>query len=81
MIDQIENCVREVFQITFPEANMELFTRQLSVGDIPEWDSIGNFNFLLALEAEFGVQFDIDQMSALKDIQSILDILKNLVKA
>ena len=35
---------------------------------IPQWDSVAHLQLLLALEAEFGVQFSPDEMAQLSTI-------------
>ena len=34
----------------------------LKMDDFKEWDSVGNFNLLLAIEDSFGIRFDIDEI-------------------
>lgn len=38
---------------------------------IAEWDSIGHLNLMLALEAEFGLEFSPDEMAALTSVGAI----------
>jgi acyl carrier protein len=45
------------------------------LGDFTEWDSMGNFNLLLAVEEEFGIRFTIEQMGEIRSIQAILENL------
>jgi acyl carrier protein len=47
----------------------------LKLGDLEEWDSMGNFNLLLAVEDEFGIRFSVDQMGEIRSVRSILKCL------
>jgi acyl carrier protein len=51
-------------------------TPQSSPESIEAWDSVQHLNLVLALEQEFGVQFEpeeIDQMSNIDRIRSVLE--------
>lgn len=39
--------------------------------DIPEWDSVGHLNLMLALEEAFGVTFSVDEMAELVSVEAI----------
>lgn len=38
---------------------------------IPEWDSVNHINLILALEAEFGVEFDPGEIAELGSVTAI----------
>lgn len=38
---------------------------------IPEWDSVNHINLILALEAEFGVEFDPGEIAELASVEAI----------
>ena len=39
--------------------------------DIPEWDSLGHLNLMLALEEAFNVTFSVDEMPGLVSVAAI----------
>ena len=43
---------------------------------LPQWDSVMHLQLLLALEAEFGIQFSPDEMAQLSSIGLIKQRLK-----
>ncbi len=47
----------------------------LKLGDLEEWDSMGNFNLLLAVEDEFGIRFSVEQMGEIRSVRAILKCL------
>lgn len=48
----------------------------LTAGDLPQWDSIGHVNLLMAVEHEFQIAFDVTDAI---DIESVAD-LKDMVE-
>lgn len=40
--------------------------------DIPDWDSLANVNLVLAVEREFGCQFDTDEIAEFKNIGDMI---------
>lgn len=69
------NNLREIFCKTFPGADIPSEIDNLKVGDFDEWDSLGNFNLLLAIEEFYNIKFEVEQMS---NIKSVSDILVNI---
>jgi len=54
----------------------EAVNESLSFGDLPQWDSMGHMEVMIALEAEFGVEINADTITALTSIPAISDYLK-----
>lgn len=69
--------IRKIFMETFVDSKVPSDIENLKLGEIDEWDSLGNFNLLLAIEEYYKVKFDMDQMSSIK---SVKDIIYNLEK-
>lgn len=59
-----------------PEAVRSMPYSTLRMGAFDEWDSLGNLNLLLAVEAEFSIRFSSEELASL---QSLEDIEKFLV--
>jgi acyl carrier protein len=66
----------KVLHEAFPAASIPGDIAALAVGAFPEWDSLGNFTFLLAVEEEFNVRFSITEMADLKSIAAIAKVLE-----
>ena len=47
------------------------------MGDIDEWDSIGNFNLILAIEQKYGIRFNMEDLDNLKSVKEIKRLLDN----
>lgn len=41
--------------------------------EVPEWDSLGHLNLMLAIEEAFDVSFSIDEMPKLVSVEAIAD--------
>ncbi len=69
--------LQKIFEDTFKvRLNEEKFNK-LKINDIPEWDSMGNINFILAMEKEFKIKFS---MSEIESLDSIFSIKTNLLE-
>jgi len=42
---------------------------------IPEWDSLGHMNLIMALEKHFGVAFTLDEIIELTDLATIQRVI------
>jgi acyl carrier protein len=66
----------KIFIETFSPTQPISFEQDISIGEIPEWDSFGNFNFLVSIEEHFSIRFTVDEMSELKSFFSILKAIE-----
>lgn len=53
---------------------------ELSVGDIPQWDSMGNLAVIAKLEEVFEIDFPVEELFDLTSVQSIVDKVSELTK-
>ncbi len=56
----------------------EIVTETLSIGDIEQWDSMGNMAIIAALEEKLGIEFPIEDLFELNSVQSIVDEIKKM---
>ena len=54
-------------------------TDDLSVGSIPEWDSLAHVGLIAAIEKEFDLQFEIDQVFELEEVEDFVEIVKEII--
>lgn len=66
----------QVLRDTFPDAVFDPEDPSLGLGSFPQWDSLGNFNLLLQVEAAAGVRFSSEEISEIKSLAGIIDGLK-----
>jgi acyl carrier protein len=57
----MENKIKEIMSVVLKVSITEL-DENSSPTTIPNWDSLGHMNLIVALEEEFGVQFDDEDM-------------------
>jgi len=69
--------LRQILIDTFTKSNIPENIDDLKMGDFEEWDSIGNFNLILAVEQKFKVQFDMENLDKIKSIKDIKKFLEN----
>ena len=67
-----------VLKKTFPKGKVPKNFVNLKIGDLPQWDSLGNFNFLLAIEDRFKIRFTTEEMSEIKSVRQIVQSLKKI---
>jgi acyl carrier protein len=68
--------VERVVRDAFPSATLPGPVAELKLGDFKEWDSLGNFNLLLAFEEFYDVRFTPDEIATSQSIARIIDVLK-----
>jgi acyl carrier protein len=60
-----------VLRQQFPDAAFDAAAPGLAVGAFAQWDSLGHFNFLMAVEEAFETRFSLEQVSELKSLAEI----------
>ena len=68
--------LREILEKTFPNENISENIRTLKLGDLESWDSLGNFNLLLAIEEFYDLRFSMDEIESIKSVNKIIEILE-----
>ena len=63
--------LRDILKKTFNNSVIPEEIKDLKMGDFDEWDSMGNFNLLLAVETEYKIQFDFGELENLTSVASI----------
>ena len=74
---KIRQLMVDIFQI--PESEILITTTQ---DDLISWDSVGHLNLMLAIEQEFGVTLEVEDLRALTSVNVIGEYLeknKNVV--
>ena len=47
------------------------YRRDLKLGDLEEWDSLGHLELVAQVEKEFGVAFSLDEISKLTSLEAL----------
>lgn len=54
----------------------EEYRSDLRIGDIEEWDSVAHLDLMSEIEQEFGVRFDLDEITTLTSLPELLNRLE-----
>jgi acyl carrier protein len=68
--------ILRVLKIIFSKSKIPRNIDKLKIGDIKEWDSLGNFNLLLEIEKTFKIRIDTKSFNNIKSIKDIKQYLK-----
>ena len=71
--------LRDILIKTFKNSTIPEEIKDLKMGDFEEWDSLGNFNLILAIETEFQIQFDMEDLEKLTSISEIQKAIDNAI--
>lgn len=72
MLEKVQQIAADVFQV--PPKDI---SANSSPKTIASWDSIQQLNLILALEQEFGIQFqpeELDRIHSIGDVASLLEV-------
>ena len=72
----IEKKLKKTFKKLFPKDKIPGKIISLKHGTFKSWDSLKHFNLLLQIEEDFNIKFSSREMSRLKNIREIVDVLK-----
>ncbi len=73
----IESRVKEIIARVL-NVSLDRVTNELSSGDIPEWDSVGNLAIISTIEQEMEVEFPLEDLFDLTSVQTIIDEVTQL---
>lgn len=68
--------LRPILLEVFPGVIIPTDISTLKMGDIEPWDSLGNFNLLLAIEEHFDIHFTMEDLTEIKSLVQIIEVLK-----
>ena len=71
--------VQDIFRDIFDEEDM-VIEDKTSSDDVEEWDSLNHINLVSAIEKEFEIRFALEELMALKDVGSMIDLMVEKLK-
>ena len=72
----MKNKVKEILA-TILEINVSDINDTFSQKSCPNWDSLNQLNLIIALEEEFNISFDPEEISLMNDLDSIIVHISN----
>ena len=74
MAQNINERLNEVFRDVFYDPSI-CVTRETTANDIDGWDSLAHITLISAVEDEFGIRFTMGQVSTMKNVGEMMDII------
>lgn len=68
--------LQELFRDVFDDETI-VISREMTSEDIENWDSLTNFQLIMAIEMEFGIKFTTEKITSLKTVGEIMDYIES----
>ena len=72
--EEIFEGLNEVFQDVFDDEGI-VVTENTTSDDIEDWDSLEHINLIAAVENEFAMKFKMKEVSSMKNVGEMIDII------
>ncbi|WP_298483474.1 acyl carrier protein [uncultured Ruminococcus sp.] len=72
--EEIMAKLNEIFQDVFDDDSL-VITDQTTANDIDDWDSLEHINLIEAVEKEFGMKFRMQEVSSMKNVGEMAEIV------
>ena len=72
---EIYERLNKVFRKVFDDESITV-TAKTTANDIEDWDSLEHINLIAAVEREFKVRFSMKQVSSMKNVGEMVDIIE-----
>ena len=69
-----------IFRNNFDDEDIVL-SDETSSADIEDWDSLEQINLVVAIQDEFNVKFNIDEVNAIKNVGGMVDFILEKIGA
>ena len=77
--EEIFNGVQDIFRDIFDEDEL-IIEDKTNSDDIDEWDSLNQINLVCAIEKEFKINFNLEELMELKDVGAMIDLMLEKLK-
>lgn len=74
-MERIYERLNEVFRDFFDDDSIEV-DESTTAEDIEDWDSLNHITLIDAVESEFGVRFTMGEVSGMKNVGEMAEIIK-----
>ena len=74
-MEEIYERLNEVFRDVFDDDSIEV-NEDTTANDIEDWDSLNHITLIDAVESEFGVHFTMGEVSGMKNVGEMAQIIK-----
>jgi len=77
--EQIYEDLDKIFQDVFDDNNIHVDESTTSK-DVEDWDSLEHINLVVAIENHFGIKFNMNQVTSMKNVGEMVDIIMDQKK-
>ena len=77
-MEEIYERLNEVFRDVFYDNSIEV-NEDTTADDIEDWDSLNHITLIDAVESEFGVRFTMGEVSGMKNVGEMAQIIKERI--
>ncbi len=71
----LDSKIFNIIKNTFPNSTTNINT-DTTANDVDEWDSLGHIMLIQAIETEFNIQFDLDELLEFNSVGDIINSIK-----
>ncbi len=72
--DEIYERLNKVFRDIFDDDSI-VVTESTTSNDIEDWDSLEHINLIVAIEQEFNMKFNMNEVTTMKNVGEMVDII------
>ena len=72
--EKIYELLDEVFQDVFDDETIHV-TPETTADDIEDWDSLEHINLVVAIEAKFGIKFNMSEVVKFQNVGEMVDVI------
>jgi acyl carrier protein len=72
--DEIVSKLTDIMRDVFDEDTL-LPTDAMTSDDVAEWDSTNHVRLMVAIEAEFGIRFEVDEITSPESVGELIDLI------
>ena len=76
--EEIYERLNDVFRDVFDDDTIEV-DDLTTADDIDDWDSLEHINLIAAVEKEFGIKFRMGEVSTMKDVGEMVEIIMDRI--
>ncbi len=72
--EEIYERLNNVFRDVFDDEGI-VVKPETTANDIEDWDSLEHINLIVAVEQEFGIKFNMNEVTTMKNVGEMVDII------
>ncbi len=76
--EEIYERLNEVFRDVFDDESI-VVNETTTSADIEDWDSLEHINLIVAVENEFGIKFNMGEVTTMKNVGEMVEIINNRI--